>query len=154
MRAFVPAHFPCLITTLLSSVKSTRTHMYFCMKNSPASEDDFREDLLTVIDHYQVKKNFWPPFERALAHKCSKRHSAIMLLLLNATKLSWLYIQWVTQTLTNYYKEYSSFILFCIYYLNSLLPFNRATTINAMKDQGVNHKGMLWARRCWLRQGP
>ena len=30
--------------------------MYFCMKNSPATEDDFREDLLTVIDHYQVKK--------------------------------------------------------------------------------------------------
>ena len=30
--------------------------MYFCMQNSPASEDDFREDLLTVIDHYQVKK--------------------------------------------------------------------------------------------------
>ena len=29
--------------------------MYFCMKNSPAREDDFREDLLTVIDHYQVK---------------------------------------------------------------------------------------------------
>ena len=62
--------------------------MYFCMKNSPASEDDFREDLLTVIDHYQVRKKFWLPFERALAHKWSKRHSAIILLLLNATKLS------------------------------------------------------------------
>jgi len=62
--------------------------MYFCMKNSPASEDDFREDLLTVIDHYQVRKNFWLPFERSLAHKCSKRHSAKILLLLNATNLS------------------------------------------------------------------
>ena len=55
--------------------------MYFCMKNSPASEDDFLEDLLTVVDHYQVKNNFLLPFERALPHKCSKHHSEILLLL-------------------------------------------------------------------------
>ena len=37
------------------SVKSTRTHVYYCMKNSPLNEDDFREDLLNVVDHYQVQ---------------------------------------------------------------------------------------------------
>ena len=41
--------------------------MYFCMKNSPASEDEFREDLLTVIDHYQVKKNFLASIWKSLS---------------------------------------------------------------------------------------
>ena len=146
----VPAHFPFWSLFLLLLVKSTRTHMYFCMKNSPASEDDFREDLLTVIDHYQVK-NFELPFERALAHEWSKHRNAIILLLLiqlNCPNC----IQWVTQTLTDYYEEYSSFI--GTYYLDSLLPFYRATTTNAMKDHAVNQKGMSWAKRRWLRQGP
>ena len=52
--------------------------MYFCMKNSPANEDDFREDLLTVIDHYQVKRNFFLPFERASAHKWCIHHCTII----------------------------------------------------------------------------
>ena len=38
------------------SVKSTRTHVYYCMKNSPLN-DDFRKDLLNVVDHYQVQFN-------------------------------------------------------------------------------------------------
>lgn len=40
---------------IMLSVKCTRTHVYYCMKNSPLTEDDFREDLLNVVDHYQVQ---------------------------------------------------------------------------------------------------
>ena len=40
-------------------MKSTRTHIYFCMKNSSGNEDDFRETLLTVVDHYQVKQSIF-----------------------------------------------------------------------------------------------
>ncbi|XP_068684450.1 uncharacterized protein [Montipora foliosa] len=42
---------------LSDKVKSTRTHIYFCMKNSSGNEDDFRETLLTVVDHYQDNHN-------------------------------------------------------------------------------------------------
>ena len=35
-------------------VKSTRTHFYFSMKNNVGTEEDFKEDLLKVVDHYQV----------------------------------------------------------------------------------------------------
>ena len=30
--------------------------MYFCMKNSPTNEEDFRESLLTVIDQEEELK--------------------------------------------------------------------------------------------------
>jgi len=36
-----------------SLVKCTRTHVYFCMKNSPLTEDEFHSSLLNVADHYQ-----------------------------------------------------------------------------------------------------
>ena len=36
------------------TVKSTRTHVYFCMKNSPPTEEEFQSTLLNVVDHYQV----------------------------------------------------------------------------------------------------
>ena len=36
------------------TVKSTRTHVYFCMKNSPPTEEEFQGTLLNVVDHYQV----------------------------------------------------------------------------------------------------
>ena len=39
---------------IMLSVKSTRTHVYYCMKNSPLTEDDFCDDLLNV-DHYRVQ---------------------------------------------------------------------------------------------------
>ena len=40
---------------IMLSVKSTRTNVYYCMKNSPLTQDNFREDLLNVVDHYQVQ---------------------------------------------------------------------------------------------------
>ena len=36
------------------TVKSTRTLVYFCMKNSPPDEEEFQGTLLNVVDHYQV----------------------------------------------------------------------------------------------------
>nr|XP_058955494.1 uncharacterized protein LOC131782778 isoform X3 [Pocillopora verrucosa]XP_058972476.1 uncharacterized protein LOC131798834 isoform X1 [Pocillopora verrucosa]XP_058973360.1 uncharacterized protein LOC131799682 isoform X1 [Pocillopora verrucosa] len=38
---------------LLDKVKSTRTLVYFCMKNSPPNEEEFQGTLLNVVDHYQ-----------------------------------------------------------------------------------------------------
>nr|XP_058940551.1 uncharacterized protein LOC131768864 [Pocillopora verrucosa] len=38
---------------LSDKVKSTRTHVYFCMKNSPPTEEEFQGTLLNVVDHYQ-----------------------------------------------------------------------------------------------------
>nr|XP_058972943.1 uncharacterized protein LOC131799250 [Pocillopora verrucosa] len=39
---------------LFDKVKSTRTLVYFCMKNSPPNEEEFQGTLLNVVDHYQV----------------------------------------------------------------------------------------------------
>ena len=36
------------------TVKSTRTLVYFCMKNSPPDEEEFQGTLLNVVDHYHV----------------------------------------------------------------------------------------------------
>ncbi|CAH3153238.1 unnamed protein product, partial [Pocillopora meandrina] len=38
---------------LFDKVKSTRTLVYFCMKNSPPNEEEFQGTLLNVVDHYQ-----------------------------------------------------------------------------------------------------
>ena len=43
--------------------KSTKVHLYYCMKNCERSADKLRSNILNIITHYQVILAIWQIIE-------------------------------------------------------------------------------------------
>ena len=48
---------PYVISCYLAA-KATRTHFYFTMTNNSGDAEQFREQLLNVVEHYNVRPKF------------------------------------------------------------------------------------------------
>ena len=65
MCMYLCGRYMCHCTCIIHVGKSTKVHLYYCMKNCAQSPAKLRESILNIVDHYQVRQN------RSILYMCN-----------------------------------------------------------------------------------